>query len=112
MHPLHTARFLESNVDADLPSDSAIRGEPIPESTLLANAKTIYVAELSYYVTQICLKLSILAFYWRLFNVSSMRIPIYLTTGFVVAWFIASVNLSFSFFLFGPRTRIHQSCWS
>ncbi|PVH94317.1 hypothetical protein DM02DRAFT_539750 [Periconia macrospinosa] len=76
---------------AGLVYDSAIRGEPIPESTLLANVKAIYVAELSYYITQICLKLSILAFYWRLFKVPSIYVPIYLTTGFVVAWFIASI---------------------
>ncbi|KAF1977477.1 hypothetical protein BU23DRAFT_453079 [Bimuria novae-zelandiae CBS 107.79] len=85
----------------DLPDDSAIRGEPIPESTLLANAKTVYVAELFYYISQFNQKLipqsfllqqksSILAFYWRLFNVTSIRAPIYLVTCFVVAWFIAS----------------------
>ncbi|KAH7355644.1 hypothetical protein BKA66DRAFT_613435 [Pyrenochaeta sp. MPI-SDFR-AT-0127] len=74
----------------DLPSDSIIRGEPISESTLLENAKTVYVAELFYYIIQLSLKSSILAFYWRLFNVS-MRVPIYFVTCFVVAWFIASI---------------------
>ncbi|KAF2021846.1 hypothetical protein BU24DRAFT_457773 [Aaosphaeria arxii CBS 175.79] len=79
-----------SLVLVDLPDDSAIRGDPIPESTLLANAKTVYVAELFYYITQFSLKLSILAFYWRLFNASSIRVPIYLVTAFCVAWFVAS----------------------
>ncbi|KAF1963362.1 hypothetical protein CC80DRAFT_460019 [Byssothecium circinans] len=75
----------------DLPDDGAIRGEPIPESTLLANAKTVYVAELFYYIIQFSLKSSILAFYWRLFKVTSIRVPIYFIACFVVAWFIASI---------------------
>lgn len=77
---------------SDLPSDSTLRGEPISESTLLSNAKTVYVAELFYYVIQLSLKLSILAFYWRIFKVS-MRVPIYLVTCFVTMWFIATVSL-------------------
>ncbi|PVH91870.1 hypothetical protein DM02DRAFT_544937 [Periconia macrospinosa] len=65
--------------------------EPILESTLLENAKTVYVAELFYYITQSTLKFSILAFYWRLFNIPSIRVPIYCIASFVLAWFVASI---------------------
>ncbi|KAH7119990.1 hypothetical protein B0J11DRAFT_582477 [Dendryphion nanum] len=75
----------------DLPDKGAIQGQPIPESTLMENAKTVYVAELFYYIIQFTLKLSILAFYWRLFNMSSIRVPIYFVASFIVAWFIASI---------------------
>ncbi|KAH7339242.1 hypothetical protein BKA66DRAFT_581799 [Pyrenochaeta sp. MPI-SDFR-AT-0127] len=74
-----------------LPNDAAIRGEPIPESILIDNAKTVYVAELFYYISQFTLKASILAFYWRLFKTSSIRLPIYAVAGFVVMWFIATI---------------------
>ncbi|EMD84841.1 hypothetical protein COCHEDRAFT_1081996, partial [Bipolaris maydis C5] len=56
--------------------------------------KTVYVAELFYYISQLCLKSSILVFYWRLFNLSSIRIPIYLTAGYIVTWFVTSVGFS------------------
>ncbi|KAL0939750.1 uncharacterized protein CTRU02_206360 [Colletotrichum truncatum] len=75
----------------DLPTDATIRGEPIPESTLLSNAKTVYIAELFYYIIQMSLKASILAFYWRLFESTSMRVPIYLVACFSACWFIASL---------------------
>ncbi|KAH7382070.1 hypothetical protein BKA64DRAFT_684859 [Cadophora sp. MPI-SDFR-AT-0126] len=73
----------------DLPDDATIRGEVIPERTLLANAKTVYVAELFYYTIQFSLKFSILAFYWRLFQTSN-RVPIYAVACFVASWFVAS----------------------
>ncbi|KAF2010837.1 hypothetical protein BU24DRAFT_46890 [Aaosphaeria arxii CBS 175.79] len=75
----------------DLPDDSIIQGDPILPSLLSAHAKTVYIAELLYYVTQLSLKASILAYYWRLFSMSSMRVPIYFVTCFVVGWFIASI---------------------
>ncbi|KAH7065625.1 hypothetical protein B0J12DRAFT_561216 [Macrophomina phaseolina] len=74
----------------DLPDSAALRGELIPESTVLANAKTVYIAELFYYTVQCSLKYSILAFYWRIFSFSSIRIPIYFVTFSVTAWYIAS----------------------
>jgi hypothetical protein len=37
-------------------------------------------------------KLSVLALYWRIFQVSKIRIPIIIVTFFVVAWLIASVS--------------------
>ncbi|KAH7066512.1 hypothetical protein FB567DRAFT_634945 [Paraphoma chrysanthemicola] len=74
----------------DLPDDSTLAGNPIPEATLMANAKTVYVAELFYYVIQVSLKFSILAFYWRIFSVA-MRLPIYFVCGFITMWFIASI---------------------
>ncbi|KAH7111105.1 hypothetical protein B0J11DRAFT_619959 [Dendryphion nanum] len=75
----------------DLPDEASIQGAPIMESTLLENAKTVYVAELFYYITQCTLKFSILAFYWRIFNISSIRKPIYFIASFILSWFIASI---------------------
>lgn len=82
---------------SDIPSDSALRGEPIPERTLLANAKTVYVAELVYYIIQSSLKFSILAFYWRLFK-TTMRVPIYFVACFIMVWFFATVNCALNLF--------------
>ncbi|KAH7351457.1 hypothetical protein BKA66DRAFT_503564, partial [Pyrenochaeta sp. MPI-SDFR-AT-0127] len=91
---LLTTGVFVSLILVDLPDDAAIRGEEIPQSTINENSKTVYVAELFYYISQLTLKASILAFYWRLFKRSSIRLPIYLTTSFVVIWFISSMFLT------------------
>ena len=38
------------------------------------------------------IKWSILAFYWRIWKVSTLKIPILLVSAIVVAWLVASVS--------------------
>ncbi|MCJ1324218.1 hypothetical protein MMC10_000880 [Thelotrema lepadinum] len=48
----------------------------------------LFISEVLYTVQLLLVKLSILAFYWRIFNVSSMKIPIYIIAGVTFGWAI------------------------
>ncbi|CAH0027323.1 unnamed protein product [Clonostachys rhizophaga] len=54
--------------------------------------KCLYVASISYVVSIVFIKLTILAFYWKLFSVAA-RWPIRILAASVVAWLIAFVYL-------------------
>lgn len=77
-----------------LPTDSLLDGkEEITNDLLKRGAQGAYAAELFYYCNQLCLKFSILAFYWRVFSSSEfMRRSGYYLGGAIVLWFIASVS--------------------
>ena len=81
----------------DLPTDAIINGAPIDQSYIISNGKTLYADEMFYYSTQCLLKLSILAFYWRVFGVSSgnssIKYQIYFMIFVVGACFVASVRI-------------------
>ena len=51
-----------------------------------------YVVEMLFIGAITMVKCSILAFYYRLFQVTSIRKPIFLVAGVVIAWAIASVS--------------------
>ena len=55
-------------------------------------AKVLFTAEICYTLTITFVKYSILAFYWRLFNVSTIRLPIYILTAITTGWGIACVS--------------------
>ncbi|KAH9204281.1 hypothetical protein DL95DRAFT_255163, partial [Leptodontidium sp. 2 PMI_412] len=80
--------------DHHLPTYAIINGAPIDQAYIISNGKTVYAAEMFYYSTQCLLKFSILAFYWRIFSVStgffSIRYQIYCMIFVVGAWYVAS----------------------
>ncbi|OAQ65351.2 hypothetical protein VFPPC_06466 [Pochonia chlamydosporia 170] len=62
-----------------------------PDSTR-AWALGLFIAELGYFFTLICVKWSILAFYWRSFHIRrSIRIPIWTLATVVLLWGIAVI---------------------
>ena len=81
----------------DIPTYAMINGAPIDQAYIISNGKTLYAAEMFYYSTQCLLKLSILAFYWRVFGVSSgnssIKYQIYFMIFVVGACFVASVRI-------------------
>ncbi|KAH7020688.1 hypothetical protein B0J12DRAFT_610769 [Macrophomina phaseolina] len=79
-----------SLVLVDLPGYNALHGELLPESMIIEHTKSVYISSLCYYTAQCSLKYSIIAFYWRIFNTTSIRIPIYFAAFSVTAWYIAS----------------------
>ena len=58
-------------------------------------AQELYISEICYTVTISCVKYSILAFYWRLFSVSNIRLPIYILTALTTGWGVACVSQLF-----------------
>ena len=52
----------------------------------------LYILELTYVSMLTAVKLSMMAFYGRLFEVHSIRLPVYIITGMTIAWWIASVS--------------------
>ena len=59
--------------------------------------KTIFVGLIFYCLTITFAKLSILCFCWRIFSAStSIRLPIYILIGTVLAWTLAFVGLSYN----------------
>lgn len=65
-----------------------IPGFASPEAILEAGVKYLYVAEICYAFALAFAKLSILAFYWRMFSLSSIRLPIQILVGASVVWLI------------------------
>lgn len=54
------------------------------------------MAEMSYFLTLTCVKLSILAFYWQTFAIRrSIKWPIYIITGIVCVWAVAVVRINY-----------------
>lgn len=53
----------------------------------------LYVGQLVCSTTVFCAKLAILAFYWRIFNVTSIRWPIRILVVVIVCCFISRVML-------------------
>lgn len=60
-------------------------------NTSIINQQLVYAAEILYYLIQSCLKFSILAFYWRLFNSTYLRYYIYWVTLIVSLWSVTAV---------------------
>ena len=56
-------------------------------------AKGLFISEVSYTCVICSVKFSLLAFYWRLFKQSKIRIPIYVLGAVVTCWGIAVVSL-------------------
>ncbi|EGD98237.1 integral membrane protein [Trichophyton tonsurans CBS 112818] len=52
----------------------------------------LFVIEILYTLSICFTKYSILLFYWRIFNATSIRIPIYLITGLVTGWGIGVIG--------------------
>ena len=63
-----------------------------PPDAAVAWAKALFVAEISYTCIICSVKFSLLAFYWRIFKQSKIRIPIYVLGAVVSAWGIAAVS--------------------
>ncbi len=63
-----------------------------PPDAALAWAKGLFVSEVSYTCIICSVKFSLLAFYWRIFKQSKIRIPIYVLSAIVSAWGIAVVS--------------------
>ena len=56
--------------------------------------KNIYVGQILYTLSITAIKLSVLAFYWRLFEIKA-RLTIYVVTGASIAWCTAIVSSLF-----------------
>jgi hypothetical protein len=61
----------------------------------------VFTAEIGYTITMVCVKLSILAMYWRIFQETIRRAALVLI-GLVIAWGVAVVGVAHSFRLFIP----------
>ncbi|ESU11764.1 hypothetical protein FGSG_05754 [Fusarium graminearum PH-1] len=71
-------------------------GKTIPE-ILMKNALILYVAELFYATALFCAKASILSFYWRMFRVTNIKLPIQILAGSALIWIIIrSENLTWN----------------
>ncbi|MCJ1311312.1 hypothetical protein MMC25_004983 [Agyrium rufum] len=65
-----------------------------PPDALVVWAKGLFIAEYCYTVVICSIKFSLLAFYWRIFKVTTIRIPIYVIGGVVTCWGIAVLLVS------------------
>ena len=63
-----------------------------PPDAALAWSKGLFISEISYTCIICSVKFSLLAFYWRLFKQSTIRVPIYILAAIVSAWGIAVVK--------------------
>ena len=63
-----------------------------PPDAAAAWAKGLFVSEVSYTCIICSVKFSLLAFYWRIFKQSKIRVPIYVLVAVVSAWGIAVVS--------------------
>lgn len=54
--------------------------------------KILFMLEITYIVELAAVKLSFLAFYGRLFDVQSIRLPVYVLTAMSISWLIACVS--------------------
>lgn len=61
---------------------------------IIAFLKNIYVGNILYTLCITSVKLSVLAFYWRLFEIKA-RITIYIVTAAAIAWCTAIVSHAF-----------------
>jgi len=57
-------------------------------------AKALFIQELAYTLTICCVKFSLLTFYWRIFKMSSIRIPIYIVGGIITCWGIVVIIIT------------------
>ena len=84
--------------------------------------EVLFFAEISYTITITFVKFSILAFYWRIFNVAPIRVPIYLLAAITGSWGIACVSQLSKYFrnlqeLMPDATALHEyfrmraCCW-
>jgi hypothetical protein len=58
---------------------------------------SLFVEDIFYSLTLAFVKLSVLAFYWRIFQFTSIRLPIKIMATVVISWLIARVWLIRSF---------------
>ena len=59
---------------------------------LLVWAQGLFISEFAYTGVICSIKFSLLAFYWRIFKVTTIRIPIYVIGAVVTCWGIAVVS--------------------
>lgn len=64
-----------------------------PPDAVYLWAKGLFVFEITYTINLVAAKFSVLFFYWKIFNVSKIRLPIYILGAMVTAWGIAVVGL-------------------
>ncbi|KAL8627300.1 hypothetical protein Q9189_006992 [Teloschistes chrysophthalmus] len=62
-----------------------------PKDAGVAWAKGLFISEVSYTIIICSIKFSLLAFYWRIFKQSKMRVPIYVLGTIVSCWGIAVI---------------------
>ena len=62
-------------------------------------AKGLFISEVSYTIIICSIKFSLLAFYWRIFKQSKIRVPIYILGAIVSCWGIAVVSATSPFVL-------------
>lgn len=63
------------------------------EEVLYQSKLLLFIAELFYAAALFFAKLSILSLYWRMFNVTSIRLPIQILFGCSVVWMIFRVGV-------------------
>ena len=61
-------------------------------------AKGLFISEICYTGIICSIKFSLLAFYWRIFKQSKIRIPLYVIGTIVSCWGIAVVSVAISVF--------------
>lgn len=63
-----------------------------PADAAVVWARGLFISELSYTIIICSIKFSVLAFYWRIFKQSQIRIPIYVIGTIVSCWGVAVVS--------------------
>ena len=70
----------------------------------------LWVAELFYTFALTPAKLAFLAFYWRIFRTSTIKLPIKITAIAVICWAVVRVSLPCRISLLSPRTEPLATC--
>ena len=66
--------------------------EVIPPADIIHVIKGVFASEFLYTSVITCVKYSILCFYWRIFSISSIKLPIYILGTIITGWSLACVG--------------------
>jgi hypothetical protein len=71
-----------------------IKSKKTKAEILMQNSLLLYVAELFYATALFCAKASILSFYWRMFRVTNIKLPIQILGASALIWIIIRVSIT------------------
>lgn len=81
-----------------------IKSKKTKAEILMQNSLLLYVAELFYATALFCAKASILSFYWRMFRVTNIKLPIQILGASALIWIIIRVSNLFNEFDHGSNS--------
>jgi hypothetical protein len=99
--------YLLIRVGLDVGLGKHLQDIQMPQARVLETSRLIlFHAELAYAFSLAWAKLAILAFYWRMFKTSSIRIPIQVLTACTLVWLVLRVYLT----IIGDGQRLTSVC--